>query len=78
MSILNVVLLIAVILHLQVYLAMKLRWWIVRKLVGKATVIANCSLTIAEPITLPGDSEARIWDSQITGKGAKAAFDYTV
>lgn len=61
------------------YFVTKCRWWIVRQLVGKATVVANCSLVLAEPIDV-GSNEARLWNSSISverGKVAGSAFRLT-
>lgn len=75
MTLLNCILWLALIFHLEVYLVLKLRWWIVKQLIGKAPVMANLTVTIAEPINLPPDSEAHFWNSKIIGGGAKAAFE---
>lgn len=45
----------------------KFRWWIVKKLVGKAPVMANLSVVAAEPIELPPNSH--IWGNHVELRG---------
>ncbi len=56
---------VLVVVLATIYFVMKCRWWVIKKLIGKDSVLANCRIEGCVRFAR-GTKNAQIWDSIFT------------
>ena len=64
-EVMDTILWIMLVLHFQLYFVMKCRFWIIRKLVGSSSAVANFTLTLSEPLEVGKTHGLLMWDNRI-------------